>query len=59
MGFKDGDKILKVDGKVQNDMDKLALDVLLSDNVTVLRNGSELPSLLMMKGKQWFSKRER
>lgn len=42
MGFKDGDKILKVDGKVQNDMDKLALDVLLSDNVTVLRNGSEV-----------------
>ena len=42
MGFKDGDKILKVDGKVQNNLDKLSLDILLSDQVTVLRNGQEL-----------------
>lgn len=41
MGFKDGDKILKVDGKVQNNLDKLSLDILLSDQVTVLRNGQE------------------
>lgn len=41
MGFADGDKILKVDGKVQKDFNKLALDVLLSDEVTVLRNGKE------------------
>ncbi|PJJ64684.1 RIP metalloprotease RseP [Chryseobacterium geocarposphaerae] len=41
MGFKDGDKILKVDGKTQNNLDKLSLDILLSDQVTVLRNGKE------------------
>lgn len=41
MGFEDGDKILKVDGKVQNNLDKLSLDILLSDQVTVLRNGKE------------------
>ncbi len=42
MGFEDGDKILKVDGKVQNNLDKLSLDILLSDDVTVLRNGKEV-----------------
>ncbi|MDO4224419.1 MAG: RIP metalloprotease RseP [Bergeyella zoohelcum] len=42
MGFQDGDKILKVDGKIQKDLDKLSLDVLLSDNVTVERNGKEI-----------------
>nr|WP_314493919.1 RIP metalloprotease RseP [uncultured Chryseobacterium sp.] len=42
MGFQDGDKILKVDGKTQNNLDKLALDVLLSDHITVLRNGKEV-----------------
>lgn len=42
MGFQDGDKILKVDGKTQKNLDKLSLDVLLSDNVTVLRNGKEV-----------------
>ncbi|MDR2237487.1 MAG: RIP metalloprotease RseP [Chryseobacterium sp.] len=42
MGFKDGDKILKVDGKVQNNLDKLSLDILLSDQITVLRDGKEM-----------------
>ncbi|MGG5209500.1 RIP metalloprotease RseP [Chryseobacterium sp. MIQD13] len=42
MGFEDGDKILKVDGKVQNNLDKLSLDILLSDQVTVLRKGQEV-----------------
>lgn len=42
MGFEDGDKILKVDGKVQNSLDKLSLDILLSDQVTVLRHGKEV-----------------
>ncbi|MCA6067295.1 RIP metalloprotease RseP [Chryseobacterium sp. RG1] len=41
MGFKDGDKILKVDGKTQNNLDKLSLDILLSDQITVLRDGKE------------------
>ncbi|WP_304343752.1 RIP metalloprotease RseP [Chryseobacterium koreense] len=42
MGFEDGDKILKVDGKTQTNLDKLTLDVLLSDHITVLRNGKEV-----------------
>ncbi|WP_245143479.1 RIP metalloprotease RseP [Chryseobacterium daecheongense] len=42
MGFQDGDKILKVDGKVQNSLDKLSLDILLSDQITVLRDGKEV-----------------
>ncbi|WP_415324526.1 RIP metalloprotease RseP [Chryseobacterium sp. MMS23-Vi53] len=42
MGFQDGDKILKVDGKTQKDFKKLALDVLLSDEITVLRDGKEV-----------------
>ncbi|WP_449400174.1 RIP metalloprotease RseP [Chryseobacterium wanjuense] len=42
MGFQDGDKILKVDGKTQKDFKKLALDVLLSDEITVERNGKEV-----------------
>ncbi|SFI38114.1 RIP metalloprotease RseP [Halpernia frigidisoli] len=39
MGFKDGDKIIAVDGKSQTDLDKLSLDILLSDKITVLRSG--------------------
>ncbi|MDR6159265.1 regulator of sigma E protease [Chryseobacterium sp. SLBN-27] len=42
MGFQDGDKIINVDGKTQKDFKKLALDVLLSDEITVLRNGKEV-----------------
>jgi len=42
MGFQDGDKILKVDGKVQKSLEKLSLDILLSDQITVLRNGQEV-----------------
>lgn len=42
MGFEDGDKILKVDGKTQNNLDKLSLDILLSDEITVLRGGKEV-----------------
>ncbi|MBV8325989.1 RIP metalloprotease RseP [Chryseobacterium sp.] len=42
MGFQDGDKILKVDGNTQKDFKKLALDVLLSDEITVLRDGKEV-----------------
>lgn len=42
MGFQDGDKILKVDGKTQKDFKKLALDILLSDEITVERGGKEV-----------------
>ncbi|MFL9844193.1 RIP metalloprotease RseP [Flavobacterium rhizosphaerae] len=38
-GFKDGDKIISVDGKYQRQFDRLQLDVLLGDEITVLRNG--------------------
>ena len=42
MGFEDGDKIISVDGKTQNNFRKLALDILLSDDVTVNRNGENV-----------------
>ncbi|AXG73835.1 RIP metalloprotease RseP [Flavobacterium arcticum] len=38
-GFKDGDKILSVDGKYQPRFDRMILDVLLGDEVTVERDG--------------------
>lgn len=51
MGFQDGDQILKVDGKIQRDLRKLSLDVLLSDNITVLRNGKEVTFATNDEGK--------
>lgn len=42
MGFQDGDRILFVDGKSQSNPEKLSIDVLLSDNITVLRNGKQV-----------------
>ena len=39
VGFENGDKILSVDGKSQERFDRVILDVLLGDNVEVLRNG--------------------
>lgn len=51
MGFQDGDKILKVDGKTQKNLDKLSLDVLLSDHVTVLRDGREVTFKTSDEGK--------
>jgi len=41
-GFEDGDKILKVDGKYQPRFDRMVLDVLLGNEITVLRNGKEV-----------------
>lgn len=38
-GFEDGDKILKVDGVYQPRFDRMMLDVLLGQDVEVLRNG--------------------
>ncbi|NDI98700.1 RIP metalloprotease RseP [Flavobacterium sp. LaA7.5] len=38
-GFKDGDKILSVDGKYQPRFDRMMLDILLGDEVTVERDG--------------------
>jgi regulator of sigma E protease len=40
-GFKDGDKILTVDGKHQPRADWMMIDILLADNIVVERNGKE------------------
>ncbi len=42
MGFESGDKILKVDGKPAERLENAAIDILFSDDVTVLRNGKEV-----------------
>lgn len=42
MGFENGDIILKVDGKTQKDFQKQLTDIILSENITVLRNGKEV-----------------
>lgn len=39
VGFRDGDKILSVDGKSQERFDRLVLDVLLGDTIKVERKG--------------------
>jgi len=41
-GFEDGDKIIAVDGKTQPQFERLVLDVLLGDTVTVSREGKSL-----------------
>ncbi|MFP9098940.1 RIP metalloprotease RseP [Flavobacterium sp. RHBU_24] len=41
-GFKDGDKILNVDGKYQPSFNRMQMDVLLGDEITVLRDGKEV-----------------
>jgi regulator of sigma E protease len=51
-GFRNGDKILAVDGKFQPSFNRMTLDVLLGDKVQVERNGSILEVILTdeMKG---------
>jgi regulator of sigma E protease len=51
-GFKNGDKILSVDGKHQPSFNRLTLDVLLGDKVEVERNGQKVDVILTdeMKG---------
>jgi len=51
-GFKNGDKILSVDGKHQPSFNRMTLDVLLGDNVQVERDGSIVDVVLTdeMKG---------
>jgi regulator of sigma E protease len=41
-GFKNGDKILNVDGKTQVKFNRMIIDVLLGDKVEVLRNGKKV-----------------
>jgi hypothetical protein len=51
-GFRNGDKILSVDGKYQPSFNRMTLDVLLGDKVVVERNGAKVDVLLTdeMKG---------
>ncbi len=42
MGFKNGDKIIKIDGKENNRLETASVNLLFSDNVTVLRDGKEI-----------------
>ena len=51
-GFRNGDKILSVDGKYQPSFNRMTLDVLLGDKVEVERNGAKVDVILTdeMKG---------
>ena len=52
-GFKNGDKILAVDGNFQPSFNRMTLDVLLGNKVTLDRNGNKVDLFLTdeMKGK--------
>ncbi|WP_395045103.1 RIP metalloprotease RseP [Flavobacterium sp.] len=51
-GFKTGDKILSVDGIKQNNFNRLKIDILLGDNVTVLREEKEISFALTDEAKK-------
>ncbi len=42
VGFQDGDKIISVDGKFQPKFNWLIIDILLSENITLERNGQKI-----------------
>jgi len=42
MGFQNGDKIISIDGKPAERLENASINILLGDNVTVLRNGKEI-----------------
>src|SRR5690606_29338847 len=42
MGFRDGDKIISVDGKMQDQFNRLLLDIMLSEEIEVERNGGKV-----------------
>jgi regulator of sigma E protease len=46
VGFKDGDKIVSVDGKLQPNFKRMVVDILLSDEVIVDRNGAQTKIVL-------------
>jgi regulator of sigma E protease len=52
VGFKDGDKIVSVDGKYQERFDRLVLDVLLGNDVVVERDGKKVNVLLSDENKK-------
>lgn len=51
-GFKTGDKILSVDGKMQENFNRLTIDILLGDQVKVLRDGKEVSFTLSDEAKR-------
>ena len=51
-GFKTGDKIIDVDGKMQENFNRLTIDILLGDKVKVLRDGKEHTFELTDEGKK-------
>lgn len=42
MGFQSGDKIISIDGNPAERLENASINILLGDNVTVLRNGKEV-----------------
>lgn len=57
LGLKNGDKILKVDGKAQAKFEQLPLEILFGDNITVERDGKEETFDLSDEGKRDVIKR--
>jgi regulator of sigma E protease len=58
LGLQNGDKILKVDGKVQTKYDQLPIEILFGDNITVDRGGKEVTFDLSDEGKRDVIKRK-
>ncbi len=46
VGFKNGDKILAVDGKYQDRFNRMTLDILLGDKIDIERNGEQKTIIL-------------
>lgn len=52
VGFKNGDKIISVDGKYQERFDRMVLDILLGDEVKVLRDDKPVDIILSDEDKK-------
>lgn len=52
VGFKNGDKIISVDGKYQERFDRMVLDILLGDEVKVLRDNKPVDIILSDEDKK-------
>jgi len=52
VGFRDGDKIISVDGKYQERFDRVVLDVLLGDTIKVQRDGKPITLVLTDQDKK-------
>lgn len=57
-GFRNGDRIVSVDGKKQERFDRMVLDILLGDKVEVERNGTKETLLLSDEHKRDILKKE-